>query len=136
MSEAPERIWANAQEWPKGTGRIEVYAAAKPDPDDPANEYIRLDLHDAEVARLTAERDRFEAALGRACLVGGTTYLIERATKAEADLAALRKAADALAEFADHDATCERLGGMGVAACICGYDAALAAYRATKGGAV
>lgn len=39
----------------------------------------------AEIARLTAERDRFEAALGRACLVGGTTYLLERAEKAEAE---------------------------------------------------
>lgn len=38
-----------------------------------------------EVARLRAERDRFEAALARACLVGGTTYLCERAQKAEAE---------------------------------------------------
>ena len=37
------------------------------------------------LADLRAERDRFEAALGRACLVGGTTYLVERAEKAEAD---------------------------------------------------
>ena len=43
------------------------------------------DPRDAEIARLTAERDRFEEALGRACLVGATTYLIERAEKAEAD---------------------------------------------------
>ena len=41
--------------------------------------------HEVIVARLTAERDRFEAALGRACLVGGTTYLLERAEKAEAE---------------------------------------------------
>ncbi len=46
-----------------------------------------------ELARLTAERDRFEAALGRACLVGGTTYLLDRAEKAEAERdAALAKA--------------------------------------------
>lgn len=32
-----------------------------------------------------AERDRFEKALGRACLVGGTAYLTERAEKAEAE---------------------------------------------------
>lgn len=38
-----------------------------------------------QIAGLTAERDRFEAALARACLVGGTTYLIERAEKAEAE---------------------------------------------------
>lgn len=37
---------------------------------------------------LEAERDRFEAALGRACLVGGTTYLVERAEVAETALAA------------------------------------------------
>lgn len=39
----------------------------------------------ALVRELRAERDRFEAALGRACLVGGTTYLVERAEKAEAE---------------------------------------------------
>lgn len=39
----------------------------------------------AEIARLREERDRFEAALGRACQVGGTTYLVERAEKAEAE---------------------------------------------------
>jgi len=39
----------------------------------------------AAVQALRAERDRFEAALGRACLVGGTTYLVERAEKAEAE---------------------------------------------------
>ena len=38
----------------------------------------------AQNAALRAERDRFEAALGRACLVGGTTYLVEKAQKAEA----------------------------------------------------
>ena len=48
-----------------------------------------LDLHD-EVKRLRAERDRFETALGRACQVGGTTYLVERAEKAEAERDALR----------------------------------------------
>jgi len=45
----------------------------------------RIAALEAEIARLTAERDRFEAALGRACLVGGTTYLLERAEKAEAE---------------------------------------------------
>ncbi len=40
---------------------------------------------DDEIARLREERDRFEAALGRACQVGGTTYLVERAEKAEAE---------------------------------------------------
>ena len=43
------------------------------------------DPKDAEIARLREERDRFEAALGRACQVGGTTYLVERAEKAEAE---------------------------------------------------
>ena len=50
-----------------------------------------LDLYD-EVRRLRAERDRFEAALGRACQVGGTTYLVERAEKAEAERDRLRDA--------------------------------------------
>ncbi|CAB4157932.1 hypothetical protein UFOVP681_56 [uncultured Caudovirales phage] len=45
----------------------------------------------AHIAALTAERDRFEAALSRACLVGGTTYLVERAETAEAEAAALRE---------------------------------------------
>lgn len=45
----------------------------------------RIAALEAEIARLTAERDRFEAALGRACLVGGTTYLIDRAERAEAE---------------------------------------------------
>lgn len=49
---APKRIWANAQEWPRGTGRIEVYAAAKPDPDAPSAEYVRADLHDATKEQL------------------------------------------------------------------------------------
>lgn len=42
-----------------------------------------------ENERLTKERDRFEAALARACLVGGTTYLVERAEAAEAKVAKL-----------------------------------------------
>jgi len=44
-----------------------------------------LEAQAAEIARLTAERDRFEEALGRACLVGATAYLLERAEKAEAE---------------------------------------------------
>lgn len=68
--------------------------AAAPGPHNGANarriaalpdlEAAYLDLYD-EVKRLRAERDRFEAALGRACQVGGTTYLVERAEKAEAE---------------------------------------------------
>lgn len=58
----------------------------------------RIEALVGEVKRLTGERDRFEAALGRACLVGGTTYLIDRAEAAEAKVAklveALRKIAD------------------------------------------
>ena len=57
----------------------------------PDLEAAYLDLYD-EVTRLRAERDRFEAALGRACQVGGTTYLVERAEKAEAERDALRAA--------------------------------------------
>ena len=58
-------------------------------------EYIRADLHAAAIARAEraeAERDRFEAALARACLVGGTTYLVERAERAEAAFAAAEDA--------------------------------------------
>lgn len=39
----------------------------------------------ALLQELREERDRFEAALGRACQVGGTTYLVERAEKSEAE---------------------------------------------------
>lgn len=49
------------------------------------SEWVRHSDHAAEIARLREERDRFEAALGRACQVGGTTYLVERAEKAEAE---------------------------------------------------
>ena len=58
-----------------------------------------LDLYD-EAKRLRAERDRFEAALGRACQVGGTTYLVERAEKAEAERDRLRAALDEIATAA------------------------------------
>ena len=54
---APERIWAKAQEWPRGTGRIEVYAAATPDPDEPSPEYIRADTV-AEMIRLALQAER------------------------------------------------------------------------------
>ena len=54
----------------------------------------------AQVAELTRERDRFEAALARACLVGGTTYLIERAEAAEAKVARLEEAFRQLKENA------------------------------------
>ena len=56
-----------------------------------------LDLYD-EVKRLRAERDRFEAALGRACQVGGTTYLVERAEEAEAERDALWAALEEIAD--------------------------------------
>ena len=77
-NKAPERIWAVPEYnecWTKPLEEDDV-------------EYVRADLYAAqaaEIARLTAERDRFEAALGRACLVGGTTYLVDRAKKAEAE---------------------------------------------------
>ena len=64
-----------------------------------------LDLYD-EVTRLRAERDRFETALGRACQVGGTTYLVERAEKAEAERDALRAALTIYAQSGNW-----RLGG-------------------------
>lgn len=54
---------------------------------------------EAENARLREERDRFEAALARACQVGGSTYLIERAEKAEADNARLREFFNAVKAF-------------------------------------
>ena len=64
-----------------------------------------LALYD-EVKRLRAERDRFETALGRACQVGGTTYLVERAEKAEAERDALRAALTIYAQSGNW-----RLGG-------------------------
>lgn len=57
----------------------------------------RIAALEAEIARLTAERDRFEAALGRACLVGGTTYLLDRAEKAEVERDAAQADAEAWA---------------------------------------
>lgn len=99
--QAPERIWANAQEWPMGTGRIEVYAASKCDPDEPAHEYIRLDLHTTEVAKLRDERD--EALTRETIAADAAVGYLERAEKAEAhitmlmdELAALREAVEAL----------------------------------------
>lgn len=55
----------------------------------------------AEVQALKAERNRFEAALGRACLVGGTTYLVERAEAAEAEVARLMKHIKAADDYLD-----------------------------------
>lgn len=57
---------------------------------------------DAKKARADAaeaERDRFEAALGRACLVGGTTYLVGRAEAAEAALAVEKAKVARLVEY-------------------------------------
>jgi len=51
------------------------------------------------IEALTKERDRFEAALGRACLVGGTTYLIEQRDAANARA----KEAEAYAEELERD---------------------------------
>lgn len=58
------------------------------------NEALTFKLVDAEV-----ERDRFEAALGRACLVGGTTYLLDRALAAEAENRRLREALEKIASY-------------------------------------
>jgi len=56
------------------------------------------------IEALERERDRFEFALARTCLVGGTTYLVERAEAAEAHLAEcearLSKVVKALRPFA------------------------------------
>ena len=42
---APDKIWAKAQEWPKGSGRTVVYATATQDPDEPnIPQYTRTDL--------------------------------------------------------------------------------------------
>ena len=51
MTDAPRTIWARAQEWPKGSGRIEVYASSCQDPDEPAPRYH----HDAVVRELVKE---------------------------------------------------------------------------------
>ena len=58
----PERIWANSQEWPRGTGRIEVYASATPDPDYPSTEYIRADAV-AEMIQQAVEAEREACAV-------------------------------------------------------------------------
>ena len=95
MSDAPERIWAWAWEVDRHRGGwSEVQEIV-----GEGSEYVRADLHAAVIAlaeRAEAERDRFEAALGRACLVGGTTYLLERAERAEAEFAMARTDADQL----------------------------------------
>lgn len=61
----------------------------------------------AAITDLRDERDRFEAALGRACQVGGTTYLVERAEKAEAErdaaLARVEKLRHQITEASDPD---------------------------------
>ena len=44
MMDMPETIWAKTQEWPKGSGRIVVYATAQPDPDEHRAAYRRADL--------------------------------------------------------------------------------------------
>ena len=59
MTEAPRTIWANAQEWPKGTGRIEVYASSRPDPDEPSHLYH----HDAVVRELREALEECRDAL-------------------------------------------------------------------------
>ena len=91
MSEVPERIWAWGVTTPVYCSRV--------DPRDSrsATEYIRADLVEA----LKAERDRFETALGRACLVGGTTYLLDRALAAEAENQRLRSALESEARALD-----------------------------------
>ena len=72
----------------------------------PDLEAAYLDLYD-EVQRLRAERDRFEAALGRACQVGGTTYLCKRAEKAEAQrIAEWNKRRDAESSLILEKAVC------------------------------
>jgi hypothetical protein len=55
----------------------------------------------AAVEALRKERDRFEAALGRACLVGGTTYLIEIRDRLVAELAAAQQREAGLVERAE-----------------------------------
>lgn len=97
-AKAPERMWcwnyqATLDAWGAGWGGY-----ARPNHRHPLSErerdtgaeYVRADLY----ATLEAERDRFEAALARACLVGGTTYLIERAEKAELALADMLRQRD------------------------------------------
>lgn len=65
------------------------------------------DALQAQVEGLTQERDRFEASLARACLVGGTAYLVERAQKAEADLSAALSREGAVAmEVRARDLSC------------------------------
>lgn len=57
MNNAPERIWLDPDGFRDGwTGLPEQVV-------DGDVAYIRADLHDAEVARLTEQRDEAEAAL-------------------------------------------------------------------------
>lgn len=51
----------------------------------PLYDEAALSALQARAEAAEAERDRFEKALARACLVGSTTYLVERAEAAEAE---------------------------------------------------
>ncbi len=92
MNNAPERIWAHCFNTPEHGGWDQWGGYARPNNRHPLDEkeiatgaeYIRLDLHEAEVARLRAdlrhvidERDRTFA------------LMLARAEKAEAELDAL-----------------------------------------------
>ena len=61
--------------------------------------FDHIETQATQIDALTEERDRFEAALGRACMVGGTTYLIERAEAAEAKVGRLAQNIETIAEL-------------------------------------
>jgi len=139
--QAPERIGLIAD----GLG---CFALAHRNEADVAVRYIRLDLHEAEVAKLRAERDdeksQADAVVKAWAETSQSNY--QRAKKAERDLVALRKSAssDYCAGFdagfaASHEnwngETINRNDQREVDYLNNQREAALAAYRATKGGA-
>lgn len=104
----------------------------------------RMTLHIRALEKLLEVKER-QAAVDnlRICAASDRqVYWQDRAEKAEAErdalvraageMVELRKAADALADVVGHQSYCPM--SRGTRSCTCGLDAALAAYRAAKGG--
>ena len=90
--QAPERIYLQDAGDYAATVKFEVTWCVEP-VDDADTQYIRLDLHEAEVAKLRDERD--EAMERETIAADAAVGYLERAEKAEAEVARLQ------ATFAD-----------------------------------